>query len=562
MSGPDGFWEPVRSNVVDCFQQFFDYVLPRESLAVVRLVAHCLRERLAWCDPDGTPRSPREVVPLSELDDELELDRKSVRAALERAVAARYLDPVLLPDEEGGGPGFRLRLDLSRFTLESHEFDGFYPLPTHRIRVPLEFFTTVVSQETLATIKVVACIIRMTLGSIDNLGRSDVSPAISQQQFVRRMNMGRRQAIQGVQAALVRGYIRRLEQGSLENGRPSTYGLFWRRVNAHEGGQALTWPETSPTLPVVSLDEALRSRLGKRDQVLGKKDQVPLGKRDQVPGKKGSGPWEKGIRSLGKRDQVPGKKGSGREIDNDLLKDPDLRSGRRSAASSGDPTVDPSPSPVEQTTLAKAAAAHYVESTPPEETPETRPEAARLFARVRARFPLGNTHLIGQFIAARGAFVGEVLDALVTVDGAFLKRFTRSADPAWAAFHTCCQQGILPPSARSRPSARQAKGDNAPNAPNTPNTEDQAEAHWQGLSTEAKEGELVDLWRKVYAMYQGSAPDETTSGEVAAAIAERVRAGQGRAALEHWAFADVARRRGRAIGPIRPRTEDETLGEA
>src|SRR6185503_5346382 len=143
------------------------------------------------------------------------------RAAIARAVEAHYIEPILAEHEAG----FRLKLDLSHFSLEEQSFRGFYPLPTHRIRVPLEFFTTVVPRETLATIKVVACIIRMTLGSVDNIGRPEVTPAISQQQFARRMNMGRRQAIQGVQSALVRGYICCLEQGSLERGRPSTYGL-------------------------------------------------------------------------------------------------------------------------------------------------------------------------------------------------------------------------------------------------------------------------------------------------------------------------------------------------
>jgi hypothetical protein len=522
MAGQEGFWEPVRSNVVDCFQQFFDYVLPRESLAVVRLVAYCLRERLAWCDPDGTPRSPREVVRLSDLDEELELDRKSVRAALTRAVQAHYLDPVILPDEEGGGAGFRLRLDLQRFTLEEHDFDGFYPLPTHRIRVPLEFFTTVVSQETLSTIKVVACIIRMTLGSIDNLGRTDVSPAISQQQFVRRMNMGRRQAIQGVQSALVRGYIRRLEQGSLEMGRPSSYGLYWRRIDGQPAGQALTWPETPGSLTVVPLGEALKGRVGKRDQGLGKRDQEGTGKRDQVDGKKGSGGREKGIRWTGKRDQVDGKKGSGLGERNDLLKDPDLRSGRRSAASSGDPTPLPSP---------QTAA------------------AAALQSQVLERFPLGNPQLVERFIAERAGFVAEVLAALADVDPAFLKRFTRSADPAWAAFHTCCQQGFLPP---KKPVITE------PRAHSTPSTKGleraREEDRWGRLSLAERETELIALWRKVYAMYRGglsdAAAEHGAEAEVSARLREKLAADIGHEALEQWVFADVARRRGRSIGPI------------
>ena len=231
------------------------------------------------------------MLTLADIDENVPLDRKSIRVALRRAIDERYLEPVRLPEEQGGAAGFRLKLDLSRFTVDEREFDGFYPLPTHRIRVPLEFFNTVVNEETLATVKVVACIIRLTLGSIDNLGQPNVAPAISQLQFVRRMNMGRRQAIQGVQAALSRSYIRRFEQGSLEQGRPSTYGLYWRRAD-----QALSWPGQS-TLEVVSMQA-----------VMGKRDQADTGKRDQADGKKGSGGWEKGIRRMGKGIRQMGKR--------------------------------------------------------------------------------------------------------------------------------------------------------------------------------------------------------------------------------------------------------------
>src|SRR5438034_1361033 len=121
------------------------------------------------------------------------------------------------------------------------------------------------------------------------------------------MNMGRRQAIEGVQASLIRGYIRRVEQGSLESGRPSTFGLFWRSSD-----QALAWPESQPeALSVVSWNEAM----GKRDQEDGKKGSGGwekgirrMGKRDQEDGKKGTGGWEKGIRRMGKRDQEDGTK--------------------------------------------------------------------------------------------------------------------------------------------------------------------------------------------------------------------------------------------------------------
>lgn len=509
MAGEDGFWEPVRSNVVDCFAQFFDYVLPRESLSVVRLVAHCLYERLAWCGADGAPRAPREVVRLEELDEQLELDRKSVRAALACAVEMHYLEPVAVPEEQGGGTGFRLKLDLSRFTLDEDEFRGFYPFPTHRIRVPLEFFTVVVANETLATIKVVACIIRLTLGSVDNLGRTDVSPAISQQQFVRRMNMGRRQAIQGVQAALARNYIRRMQQGSLETGQPSTYGLFWRR-----GGQALAWPEASeaPQIAVVSLDQAL-----------GKRDQAAPGKRDQGGGKKGSGAQEKGITDGGKGDQGNGKKGSGALGDTDLIKDLDLD--LRSSSSHAPTPFSAQSEPV------PAAAAAECEGQ----------EAELLFEAVRRRFPLGNPSLIRRHLDARGPFVGEVLAALDELDPSFLRRFTRSAHPLWAVFHTCCMQGILPPRRPASPTVAAAEP-----------RQSREEARWDTLDPVQRREELLELYRKARALYTGGQPPAEELALLERSLGEQIAAGASREELDRWLFAEVARRRGRAIGMITP----------
>jgi hypothetical protein len=479
--------------VVDCFVQFFDLVLPREPLAVVRLMSHFLEARLAWSNGDGTPRAPREILRIEELQRQVALDRKSVVAGLRASCAARYLEPVELPRERGGGYGFRLKLDLERFTLDPGEFQGFYPVPTHRIKVPLAFFQTVVPQETLSVVKVVACIIRHTLGSIDNVGL-EVGPAISQQKFVREMSMGRRQAILGVQGALARGYIRRYEQGSLASGRPSTYGLYWR-----QGQGALAYGGGPAALPV-----ALEQALGREEREKGIRE---VGKRDQESGKKGSGGGEKGIGRMGKRDQDGGKKGSGAPVPTDLIKDLDLD---LRSSSSGDPEEVRTPKPAADPDL---------------------------FEAVRLVFPNGNPKLIRRFLDERPRYVGELLGLLARdeLDPAFVRRFTRSSDPKWAVFHTLCTTGQALPRRPQPPAVR-------------PRAAPVERDDWEGLDFAAKRARLLALWRQAAGWFLERPPEEAEELPIAEVLEAALRAGAPRAELEQIAFDDVNRRRGRPLG--------------
>jgi hypothetical protein len=294
--------------------------------------------------------------------------------------------------------------------------------------------------------------------------------------------MGRRQAIQGVQTALLRGYIRRLEQGSLENGRPSTYGLYWRSAQ-----QAMGWPNPSTDFS---------------------------GKRDQLQGKKGSAPGEKGISSRGKRDQLQGKRGSAPNSSLDLLEDLDQ--------------IRSSSSPPPRTPAVITVA------------PLGKEEAAALFERVKREFPLGNNALIHRFIDHRGAFVDEVLQAIMEVNPSFLRRFTKSSDPRWAAFHTCCTQGILPPRFRAKPAQE----------PPSESPLRQEDDEWSRLEARERLERLVALWSQTWRVYVDTPPSEEARREIELSLSEQLAAECSRAEFEEWIFRDIARRRGRSIGPF------------
>lgn len=162
---------------------------------------------------------------------------------------------------------------------------------------------------------------------------------------------------------------------------------------------------------------------------------------------------------------------------------------------------------------------------------------------MKNRFPLGNAHLVHQFVQEKGSFVAEVLDALDDVDPAFVARFTRSADALWAVFHTCCKQGILPP---RRPRPREA-------APPPRLAASHEESRWQSLSSDERVASLVELWRRTCHVYLG-ASQEPEEARVRAAL-ERLVGERAREALEQWVFEEVARLRGRPIGPIRAASE-------
>lgn len=157
---------------------------------------------------------------------------------------------------------------------------------------------------------------------------------------------------------------------------------------------------------------------------------------------------------------------------------------------------------------------------------------------MRKRFPLGNPHLVGRFLAERGSFVGEVLDALDDVDAAFVKRFTRSADPLWAVFHTCCQQGILPPRRKPTRPASRTEGCEAARS-----DADQAEERrWQMLDADGKTAQLMRLWDQSCRLYLAELPDGDTRARITAALDLKLAEGATRADLEAWVLEDVRRR--------------------
>ena len=144
--------------------------------------------------------------------------------------------------------------------------------------------------------------------------------------------------------------------------------------------------------------------------------------------------------------------------------------------------------------------------------------------------------------------MGEILDALEEVNPAFVRRFTRSADPAWAVFHTCCQQGILPPKKRGREAPGKAT------APLTPPTEEQGRAllereGWTRLSEEERLAQLLDFWHKAYRVHVRRPIEPDERERLSRELRGRIVDGASQETLECWLLEQVLERRGASPGP-------------
>lgn len=161
--------------------------------------------------------------------------------------------------------------------------------------------------------------------------------------------------------------------------------------------------------------------------------------------------------------------------------------------------------------------------------------------QVRAIFPNGNPSLIRRFVEERPGYVAE-LTALFqadAIDPAFLRRFTRSADPRWAAFHTLCTSGQPPPVRPLPPEPIERRLERRAEDP---------EADFAALSGGEKRDELIALYRQGARLYldaRAGEPEPALVSRLEAAIAQ----GEAKERLERTVFEALGEARGRPIGP-------------
>ncbi len=268
-----------------CFtpNQFFDVVLPYSSRGVVRLVAYIIRMTLGWTDRDGQPKDDVYVT-WSELVQNAGIARGAIKAALDEAIAARFIECLSLgvpntAGQTGSTALYRLRWNPSdEYITDPEKFDGFYEGNANFTYIPNAFYDTVVPNEKLSVIKVVGAIIRNTICWEARRGHRKQYVSMSLSELERRTKQHRETASIGLQEALNAGYLRRDEEGYFDPDkslqRPATYSLRWEgesktlesSLNLIDGSSKATVQKSDQRLPEEAFKNPTRRTVQKSDQ--------------------------------------------------------------------------------------------------------------------------------------------------------------------------------------------------------------------------------------------------------------------------------------------------------
>ncbi len=173
---PFNGFESLEANFVFCPNQFFDVVIPNHSRPVVRLVSYILHQTLRWLDDDGHPVRQDIAISFNDLVQKAGIARGSIRRAIAEAVNAKLIQCIVKGHSKSQGqPGrvgeYSLCWDETGHYAKSVDgFKGFYVGQGNRSPIPHSFFAHVLPNEPLAVTKVVATVLRHTVGYQNQYG--------------------------------------------------------------------------------------------------------------------------------------------------------------------------------------------------------------------------------------------------------------------------------------------------------------------------------------------------------------------------------------------------------
>jgi hypothetical protein len=268
-------FHPLTGNFLYCPNQFFDACLPHCSRGAVRLVAYLLRRTLGWLDELGRPIEQRVTVAYSELIDQARISSGAIRAALDEAIAGKFVRCVTEGRANAKGVAAKsaryelLWDDRPRYQKLPGEFAGFFAGDGHRSPIPNDFFDVVIPTEPLAVIQVVGAVLRYTVGyQVQFGGRRQQAPL--SHSFIQTYTQikGRHHVQAAIRHALDANYIRLIKPGTFSptagrNGEAAHYAVQWSGADT----------DASKRLPATSS--------GSADTTHQKGDQPSRGKRPE-----------------------------------------------------------------------------------------------------------------------------------------------------------------------------------------------------------------------------------------------------------------------------------------
>jgi hypothetical protein len=240
-----GFAAPT-SNTTFTPNQFFDVCVPNSSRGVVRLVAFLIRQALGWCDAEGNPQHERIRVSYNELVSRAGIARSEIRKTLDAALEGGFIECVHAGQASRAysaaeSASYQLRWDhRPEYIKDPKQFRGFFEGEGNRTDIPNQFFDQVVPTEPLSVIKVVASVIRFSIGFQARHGGRRQEVRLSYSDIQRYTHLRDRHTLaDALRRAEDRHYICRIEQGYFDPnaGRESRPGRF-----------TLRWADASPFL--------------------------------------------------------------------------------------------------------------------------------------------------------------------------------------------------------------------------------------------------------------------------------------------------------------------------
>ena len=219
--------------------QFFDVVLRCSSRPCVRIVAYFFSKTLGLRDRSADPMDARVHISHRDLAKNAGVSRSTIKDALLEAINSRYIKCLR--------PGLSNRSGIKRtigvyeivwdetsdYTTDKNKFQGFYGRNfANRTNAPVEFLDVVVKTEPLSVIKVVAVVIRNTIGYRTEEGSRRQTVKMSFSQIRRSTRLSNQPLLDAIQTAIKKRYIKRLKVGVFDKtggleSKAATYAMYW-----------------------------------------------------------------------------------------------------------------------------------------------------------------------------------------------------------------------------------------------------------------------------------------------------------------------------------------------
>ncbi len=176
-----GFERPDATFIM-CPNEFLDLIVPNHSRGCVRLVAHVLYETLRWLKEDGTPNRQEISIPFNELIHKAGISRGAASRVKREAEHGNFIEVTKRGVAHRSGSSGQAAVVCLKWSHDSQpaktpdKFTGFFSGVGHFTAMPHSYFSRIIRNESLATIKFVSVIFRNTVGYQTQFGRRKSIP--------------------------------------------------------------------------------------------------------------------------------------------------------------------------------------------------------------------------------------------------------------------------------------------------------------------------------------------------------------------------------------------------